>query len=100
MNDVHWVVPDNFSGAWEDYNLYENEFSSAIAQMAFSGMGVDFDEEWTSSPEFTTNGMLAKCWRRMDGDVVLYKAGTEGAANTGFEPYSEYYASQFAEAMG
>ena len=100
LNDVYWVVPDGCEDSWKDFNLYENDFSNAIAQMAFSGVGPDFREQWTSSPEFTTNGMLAKCWRRIDGNVLLYKSGTEGASNTGFEPYSEFYASQIAEAMG
>ena len=31
---------------------------------------------------------------------MLYKGGSSGAANTGNEPYSEFYASQIAEAMG
>ena len=100
LNDVYWVAPDGCEDSWKDFNLYENDFSDAIAQMAFSGVGPDFREQWTSSPEFTTNGMLAKCWRRIDGNVLLYKSGTEGASNTGFEPYSEFYASQIAEAMG
>ena len=100
LNDVYWVVPDGCEDSWKDFNLYENDFSNAIAQMAFSGVGPDFREQWTSSPEFTTNGMLAKCWRRIDGNVLLYKSGTEGASNTSFEPYSEFYASQIAEAMG
>ncbi|MBR6586679.1 MAG: XRE family transcriptional regulator [Kiritimatiellae bacterium] len=100
LNDVYWVVPDGCADAWKDFNLYENDFPDAIAQMAFSGVGPDFREQWTSSPEFTTNGMLAKCWRRIDGNVLLYKAGTEGASNTGFEPYSEFYAAQIAKAMG
>ena len=30
---------------------------------------------------------------------MLYKTGTEGFANSGLEPYSEYYASQVAMAM-
>lgn len=100
LNDVYWVVHDGCADAWKDFNLYKNDFSDAIAQMAFSGVGPDFREQWTSSPEFTTNGMLAKCWRRIDGNVLLYKSGTEGASNTGFEPYSEFYAAQIAEAMG
>ena len=100
LNDVYWVVPDDCEDSWKHFNLYENDFSNAIAQMAFSGVGPDFREQWTSSPEFTTNGMLAKCWRRIDGNVLLYKSGMEGASNTGFEPYSEFYASQIAEAMG
>ena len=100
LNDVYWVATDDLHDGWEDVNLYDNRFSEAIALMAFGGEGPDFQGRWTSSPELTTNGMLAKCWRRIDGNVVLYKAGTEGASNTGFEPYSEFYASQIAEALG
>ncbi|MBR3921668.1 MAG: HTH domain-containing protein [Kiritimatiellae bacterium] len=101
LNDVHWVVPNDFKGKWKDYNLYDNEFSHAIALTAFNGMGSSIESlDWISSPEFSTNGMLAKCWRRIDGKVCLFKSGTEGAANTGFEPYSEYYASQIAAAIG
>jgi hypothetical protein len=32
--------------------------------------------------------------------IRLYKGGTTGASNAGFEPYSEFYAAQIAEAMG
>lgn len=39
--------------------------------------------------------MLPKCWRRVNGKVLLYK----GASNTGYEPYSEFYAAQVAAAM-
>ena len=103
LNDVYWVTPDSFKGAWKEHNLYSNEFSKTLAVMAFTGgTRGEFNaaKDITSSPEFTTNGMLAKCWRRIDNNVLLYKSGTEGAANTGFEPYSEYYAAQIAEAMG
>ena len=103
LNDVYWVTTDSFKGEWREHNLYSNEFSKTLAVMAFTGgTRGEFNaaKDITSSPEFTTNGMLAKCWRRIDNNVLLYKSGTEGAANTGFEPYSEYYAAQMAEAMG
>ena len=100
LNDVYWVVSDGFHGSWADCNLYDNPFSEAVSLVAFSGEGPDVGNGWTSSPEFTTNGMLAKCWRRKKDGITLYKAGTEGASNTGFEPYSEYYASQIAGALG
>lgn len=100
LNDVFWVVEDGFSGRWKDYNLYENRFSDIVAAIAFTGVGPGISEAWTSSPELTTNGMLAKCWRRKVGGIELYKSGTTGALNAGFEPYSEFYASQVAEAMG
>jgi len=37
LNDVYWVVPDSFSGAWKDFNLYDNPFSKTLAVMAFTG---------------------------------------------------------------
>jgi len=97
LNDVHWV--DDGNSRWAAVNLYANEFSDTLAFMAFTGAERSV-EPGSSSPELTTNGMLAKCWRRMDGQPVLFKSGTEGAANCGFEPYSEYYAAQLAEALG
>jgi hypothetical protein len=44
--------------------------------------------------------MLPKCWRRIGGRIYLYKGGTTGAANAGFEPHSEYYAADVARALG
>ena len=83
-----------------DKNLYTNSFNTKIASIAFTGYGTYTKSSFRSSPEFTTNGMLAKSWRRIQGKTLLYKSGTEGFANSGLEPYSEYYASQIAETMG
>lgn len=101
LNDVYWTVPDEFASSWEDCNLYANEFSKSMAEIAFSGHGSRRAGEVTTSPEMTTNGMLPKCWRRVDGQVLLYKGGTGGASERrGLEPYSEFYAAQIAEALG
>lgn len=103
LTDVYWVVPEDFRGSWRDFNLYANPFSTVLAAMAFTGGasgGSGPRGGLATSPEFTTNGMLAKCWRRKGDTVFLYKSGTEGAANLGFEPYSEFYAAQVASAMG
>ena len=100
LNDVYWVVEEGFSGTYGKYNLYENNFSNILALIAFTGYGSSLRSSLVSSPEFTTAGMLPKCWRRISGRVYLYKGGISGASNTGFEPQSEYYASQVAAAMG
>jgi len=100
LNDSYWVVEDGFDGKFENYNLYENKFSRTLALIAYTGHGSSVARGFTSSPEFTTNGMLNKCWRRVDGKIYLYKGGTMGAANTGKEPYSEFYAAQIAQTMG
>lgn len=100
LNDSYWVVEDEFDGKFENYNLYKNNFSRTLALIAYTGHGSSVARGFTSSPEFTTNGMLKKCWRRVDGKIYLYKGGTMGAANTGKEPYSEFYAAQIAQTMG
>ena len=100
LNDSYWCVPEDFSGRFSEFNLYENPFNKALALIAYSGLGSVRPSEFSSSPEFTTNGNLHKAWRRIGGAVQLYKGGSSGAANTGNEPYSEYYAAQIAGAMG
>ncbi len=100
VNDSYWVVPEGFSGKFQDYNLYDNPFENALALVAYTGYGSVRPSAFSSSPEFTTNGNLRKGWRRLKGKVQLFKGGTTGGANTGNEPYSEFYASQVAECMG
>ena len=100
LNDCYWVVEEGFDGTYDKFNLYDNRFSQVLALIAFTGYGSSIRTSLASCPEFTTNGMLPKCWRRMDGKVNLYKGGTMGASNTGNEPYSEFYACQIADALG
>ena len=100
LNDSYWVVPLGFAGSFKEYNLYENRFSNVLSLVAYTGIGQS-RAVITTSPELTTNGMLRKAWRYIEGEgIYLYKGGTEGAANTGREPYSEFYACQIAERMG
>lgn len=100
LNDSYWVTPVEFGGKFADYNLFENPFSEALSLVAYTGVG-SAEKAFSTSPEFTTNGMLRKAWRHIENDgIYLYKGGTEGAANAGNEPYSEFYACQVARAMG
>lgn len=100
LNDCYWIVEEGFEGTFEKYNLYENRFSKILAFIAFTGYGSSIRTSLASCPEFTTNGMLPKCWRRINGTIKLYKGGTMGGYNTGNEPYSEFYAAQIAEILG
>ena len=100
LNDCYWVVEEGYEGTFEKVNLYDNPLSQVLAAIAFTGYGSSVRSSLASSPEFTTNGMLPKCWRRIDGKILLFKGGTSGASNTGNEPYSEFYAAQIAKAMG
>ena len=100
LNDSYWVAEEGFEGTFGDNNLYENNFSRVLAMIAFTGYGSSVRSSLASSPEFTTNGMLPKCWRRIDRKVYLYKGATSRASNTGNEPYSELYAYEIGSALG
>ena len=76
LNDSYWIVEDGFEGTFDKYNLYDNRFSRVLARIAFTGYGSSIRSSLASSPEFTTNGMLPKCWRRESGKIKLYKGGT------------------------
>lgn len=96
--DDYWVTEDK-DLKWENYNLYDNEFSNTLSLVAFTGYADKKVNGLSSSPEYTTDGMLRKSWRRINGQVYLYKGGTEGYVNAGLEPYSEFYSAQVAQAM-
>ena len=66
LNDSYWVVPADFDGKYADYNLYENRFSEALSLVAYTGVGGS-REAFSTSPELTTNGMLRKAWRFVEG---------------------------------
>lgn len=100
LTDCYWVTYPDDQKTFAEVNLFDNRFSQVLSQIAFTGYGSSLASKFRSSPEFTTNGMLPKAWRRKEGKVLLYKGGTSGLANTGKEPYSEFYAAQVAEAMG
>ena len=106
LNDVHWIAKDDSTEKWADVNLYDNPFSTAVASMAFTGERRSSVRGASSSPEYSTNGNLRKCWRRVGGKILLYKGGARPADGFfekpeagGFEPFAEYYAAQVAEAM-
>ncbi len=58
--DSYWVVEDDFDGEFADFNLFDNTFESALALVAYTGYGSVKASGFTSSPKFTTNGMLPK----------------------------------------
>ena len=97
--DCYWITTDD-SLQFADYNLYDNNFSEVLSLVAFTGYSSKV-KGIATSPEFTTDGVLPKAWRRIENEVFLYKGSTEylKASNGGNEPYSEYYICQLEELM-
>lgn len=98
--DAYWITRDD-GLRYEDFNLFDNDISNELSLSIFNGTKVKVNNT-VLSPEFTTNGAIPKCWIKKDDGYYLYKSSTGylGFANTGNEPYSEYYACQLLKELG
>ncbi len=99
LTDTLWVKSDRESVTWKDINLYENNFDEAVSKLSFDGNGLFEIQMSTTSPELTTDGAYDKCWLNEKDGIHLIKTGSEGARNTGLEPYGEVLASQVFEKL-
>lgn len=99
LTDTFWVKSDSDCLAWADVSLYRNNFSDIIANSAFLGSLPELRLK-TTSPEYGTDGMLPKCWVRRQNEIYLLKGGIKGWWNSSNEPYTEFFASQLADALG
>lgn len=99
LNDTFWVKPFDKDLSWEDVSLYRNRFDEGIAKIAFDGGQLD-ERSGSRSPELTTDGMVAKCWRRFGDDICLIKRGAKlpfDEDTYGFGPQSEMYTYELAK---
>lgn len=97
INDTFWIRGEQEAVRWEQVSLYQNEYDEVISKLAFEGVGLYGIQLSGTSPELSTEGSFRKCWKRENDGIYLYKAGSEGARNTGLEPYCEVLASELAE---
>ena len=95
LNDTFWVREADAALCWEDVSLYTNPFSEIISEAAFDGIISETDLSSTS-PEFGTDGYYAKCWKREESGIYLYKSGS---AHYEIEPLSEYLAAQLSNRL-
>lgn len=98
--DAYWITRDD-GLRYEDFNLFDNNISKELSLSIFNGTKTKINNT-VLSPEFTTNGAIPKCWIKKDDGYYLYKSSTGylGFANTGNEPYSEYYSCQLLKELG
>ncbi len=102
VNDAYWVVPAGFGGTWEENNLYDNPLDNVLSLVAYTGHSTGQRRKAGLSTEWTTDGTYPKAWRRIDGKLVLYKGPNpvyEGTANADMGVWSDYLASQVADAL-
>ena len=99
LTDTLWVKSNRENVNWKQVNLFENDFDQVISKLSFDGNGLFGIQMSTTSPELTTDGAYDKCWLNEDDGIHLIKTGSDGARNTGLEPYGEVLASQIFEKL-
>ncbi len=99
LTDTLWVKSNHEDVTWKQVNLYENNFDEVVSKLSFDGNGLFGIKMSTTSPELTTDGAYDKCWLNEKDGIHLIKTGSDGARNTGLEPYGEVLASQVFEKM-
>ncbi|MBP3507938.1 MAG: HipA domain-containing protein [Lachnospiraceae bacterium] len=98
LNDTFWIKPADSNKNWNFVSPYRNSLNKTISEFSFTGK---VNGKYISgSPDFSTGGNYPKCWKRVNNDIYLYKAGTNGFYNVGLEPFSEIFAYQLAKYLG
>ncbi|MDR0884621.1 MAG: HipA domain-containing protein [Oscillospiraceae bacterium] len=73
ITDNYWVKPlDDSRTTWADVRYTVNRF----ALLALTGDANSFNQPFSRTPELTNTGSFEKCWRLVDGQWWLVKAGT------------------------
>lgn len=78
LQDNYWVKLENQSINWADVDLRQNSLNKAIAQIALHGDSITINGKIAHTPEVSTLGAYAKCWKRDNGELWLYKRGSNG----------------------
>ena len=96
LSDQYWVLPDELNLDWHNINFFENEFSEDIGNILI-GLKSDSDDINYMSPDSASDGWLKKKWRIVNGDRVLFKAGSGSHQQ---EPYNEVLATAIMKRLG
>lgn len=77
LQDTYWVKKDEESLTWKDVDIRQNHLNKVMMQVALKGDSLTITGR-CHTPELTTNGAYAKCWKRENNDLYLYKKGKNG----------------------
>ena len=72
--DNYWVKNEDDNIKWSQVNLRHVHLNEAVAQIALHGTSLSLEGSLSNTPEFLTNGSYAKCWKRRNDGLWLYKA--------------------------
>lgn len=96
LSDHYWVKPVEKDILWEEVNFFQNDFSDDIGTLIPAGQNVANIN--LSSPDNTSDGILQKRWKIIDGKRYLIKAANmEHILRQ--EPFNEVIASDIMKEL-
>lgn len=97
LSDQYWIKY-NEKETWDELNFFHNKFNSTDGEIFFSKNIKNIKQLKFSynSPDITTNGILPKKWKIIDGDLYLLKQAYLGYDQT---PANEVLASRYLKAL-
>lgn len=102
LSDSFWVRDAGSGLKWEDVSPFRRGYSEVVSRYALDGIP-GLGSGGYFSPVIGTDGSFPHTWKREGGGIRFIKGSsryTIGGANSGNEPYSEYYAGKVAGYLG
>jgi hypothetical protein len=98
LSDQYWICPRGEELRWADINFFHNEFSEDIGNLLFGKKdSKDIGAIDLTSPDNTSDGVLKKRWKIINGKRCLIKGGTLPINQ---EIANEVLASRICERLG
>ena len=76
VNDAYSIVPADDDIPYAEYNLFDNDFDEVLQVIAYTGVIPEAVVGAGRPSDLTPSGTFPKTWRKVDGKLVLYKAGS------------------------
>ena len=96
LSDQYWIRPSDSDIKWKDVNFFSNEFSEDVGDLLFGNMK-NVGDISLNSPDNTSDGVLKKRWKIVNGKRCLIKSGGGPSIQ---EPFNEVIASMLMDSQG
>lgn len=97
LSDQYWFHPIEENIEWKDVNFFTNDFHFLeFANAVFSSLSKTTNDVYSSSPNFSTDGMVKKAWIIDNNIRTLLKGGYKKSRQ---EPFNELLASMICKEL-
>ncbi len=95
LSDQYWIRESGTDVSWGDVNFFDNGFSEDLGNLMF-GTDLNKKDLNLNTPDNTSDGILKKRWKIIDGARYLIKSGGGIALQ---EPFNELVASHLMDIL-